>query len=104
MESGKKEGKCNFLLFDAQRVASPQALLLSVRRAGLYTCIYLYIATAIGQPQGDIIIDPTYHWTPYFRQGTHTYQQKFKPRCYKVQTRVYLLKVLVVNKQCFLTK
>ena len=34
-----------------------------------------------GQPQGDIIIDPTYHRTPYFRQSTHSHnrERRFPP-------------------------
>ena len=29
-----------------------------------------------GQPQGDIIIDPNYHRTPYFRQSTQSQQRE----------------------------
>ena len=35
-----------------------------------------------GQPQGDIIIEPTYHRTPYFRQSTQSQQREKVPTFY----------------------
>ena len=35
-----------------------------------------------GQPQGDIIIAPTYHRTPYFRQSTQSQQREKVPTFY----------------------
>ena len=35
-----------------------------------------------GQPQGDIIIDPAYHRTPYFRQNTQSQQREKVPTFY----------------------
>ena len=35
-----------------------------------------------GQPQGDIIIDPTYHRTPYFRQITQSQHTEKVPTFY----------------------
>ena len=87
---------------------APQALLLSGRGAGLFTCLYtvpiyihkgrnfLYVVVYLtcpeigksmtsGQPQCDIIIDPTYHRFPYFRTGQiHNNREK-------VTTFVYII-------------
>ena len=35
-----------------------------------------------GQPKGDIIIDPTYHRTPYVRQSTQSQQREKVPTFY----------------------
>ena len=36
----------------------------------------------IGQPQGDIIIDPNYHRTPYFRHSTQSQHREKVPTFY----------------------